>query len=86
VRGEATIVQGMLVRWYLYTDGRAVTLPIFIIDLPIYILDDLWPHVGMLRNESMKTFEDGECFRGTYHMEFIERCDLLVQTSWDYNF
>ena len=36
-------------------------------------------------NESMKTTEDGECFRGTYHMEFIERCDLLVQTSWDYN-
>ena len=38
-----------------------------------------------LRNESMKSVEDGECFRGTYHMEFIERCDLLVQTSWDYN-
>jgi hypothetical protein len=38
-----------------------------------------------LRHESMKTIEDGECFRGTYHMEFIERCDLLVQASWDYN-
>jgi hypothetical protein len=41
--------------------------------------------VVMLRNESMNIIKDGECFRGTYHMEFIERCDLLVQTSWDYN-
>jgi hypothetical protein len=31
----------MLVRGCELTDGRAVTLPIFSIDLPIYILDDL---------------------------------------------
>jgi hypothetical protein len=30
------------VRWSLYTDGRAVALPIFIIYSLIYVLDDLW--------------------------------------------
>ena len=35
------ILVSMLVGWSLHTDGRAVTLPIFSIDLPIYILDDL---------------------------------------------
>ena len=41
--GVVIIVLGVLVGWSLYTDGRAVTLPLFIIDLPIYILHDLWP-------------------------------------------
>jgi len=31
----------------VYTDGRAVTLPIFSIDLPIYILDDRWFTAGV---------------------------------------
>jgi len=31
--GGVTIVLGVLVRWSQYTDGRAVTWPIFIIDL-----------------------------------------------------
>ena len=39
--GVVTIVLGMLVRRSQYTDDRAVTSPIFIIDLPIYSLDDL---------------------------------------------
>ena len=34
------IVLGILVGWSQYTDGRSVTLPIFIIDLPFYILND----------------------------------------------
>jgi len=37
-----TIVLGVLVRWPQYTDIRAVTLPIFIFDLPIYGLEYPW--------------------------------------------
>jgi len=40
--GDVTFVQDVLVRRSQHTDGRAVTLPIFIIDLPIYVLNDLW--------------------------------------------
>jgi hypothetical protein len=36
------IVPDVLARCCLHTDGSAITLPIFFIDLHIYILDDLW--------------------------------------------
>jgi len=48
----------MLVGGSLHTDGRAVTLPIFSIDLPISILDDLCYTEFTVLN-SLDVYQDG---------------------------
>ena len=56
------IVLHVLVGRSLYTDGSAVTFPLFIIDLPICILDNLWTITKGTLLENKGTFSSVSLF------------------------